>query len=54
VLVRIRPKLSLADACLKGLFSMSDFLIGVAFVVMLLLPAVVASFQRRNSEDREH
>jgi hypothetical protein len=32
---------------------MDDFLVGLAFVVMLLLPAIVASFQTRNSKDQE-
>jgi len=30
---------------------MVDFMIGVAFVAMIVTPAIVASFQKTNSQD---
>jgi len=32
---------------------MKDFLIGMAFLAMILTPAIVASFQQRKPGDRE-
>jgi hypothetical protein len=32
---------------------MADFLIGLAFVAMILTPAVVATFHQRGSKDNE-
>jgi hypothetical protein len=32
---------------------MVDFMIGMAFVAMVLTPAIVASFQRNKSQDND-